>query len=94
MRIGGGRGFWFFADFDTVIFSAVILFAIVLCVRALRNGAQITPLFVLLVLVFLATAGPLIYTVTNFGTLFRLRTILYALAVLAPLTLRLREPAR
>jgi hypothetical protein len=94
VRIGGGRGFWFFADFDTVIFSAVILFAMILCLRALRNGARITPLFVLVVLVFLATAGPMIYTVTNFGTLFRLRSMLYVLAVLAPLTLRLPEPAR
>jgi len=94
VRIGGGRGFWFFADFETVVFSAVIVFAIVLCVKALRNGARITPLFVFVVLLFFATAGPMFYSVTNFGTLFRLRSLLYVLAALAPLTLRRTpEPA-
>lgn len=87
VRIGGGRGFWLFADFDTVVFSAVILFAIVICTRALRRGSRITPLFVLVVLVFVATAGPMLYSVNNFGTLFRLRQMLYVLAALAPLTL-------
>jgi len=94
VRIGGGRGFWFFADFDTVVFSAVIVFAIVLCVKALRRGARITPLFVFVVLLFVATAGPMFYSVTNFGTLFRLRSMLYVLAALAPITLRrIPEPA-
>ena len=94
VRIGGGRGFWFFADFDTVVFSAVIVFAIVLCVKALRGGARITPLFVFVVLLFFATAGPMFYSVTNFGTLFRLRSMLYVLAAIAPLTLRRTpEPA-
>ena len=94
VRIGGGRGFWFFADFDTVVFSAVIVFAIVLCVKALRRGARITPLFVFVVLLFVATAGPMFYSVTNFGTLFRLRSMLYVLAAIAPLTLRRTpEPA-
>ena len=94
VRIGGGRGFWFFADFDTVVFSAVFVFAIVLCVKALRGGARITPLFVFAVLLFFATAGPMFYSVTNFGTLFRLRSMLYVLAAIAPLTLRRTpEPA-
>jgi len=94
VRIGGGRGFWFFADFDTVVFSAVVLFATVLCVRALRSGARITPLFVFVVLLFVAIAGPMFYSVTNFGTLFRLRSMLYVLAAIAPLTLRRTpEPA-
>jgi len=87
VRIGGGRGFWLLADFDTIVFSAVILFAIVACVRALRSGARVTPLFLFVVLVFFATAGPMIYSVTNFGTLFRLRQMLYVLAAIAPLTL-------
>jgi len=93
VRIGGGRGFWLFADFDTIIFSGVILFAVVACIRALRRGARITPLFVLIVLVFVATAGPMIYSVNNFGTLFRLRQMLYVLAALAPLALGMRGGA-
>lgn len=90
VRIGGGRGFWLFADFDTVIFSAVIVIAIVLCVRAIRAGARVTPLFVFVALLLIATCVPMIYTVTNFGTLFRLRQMLYLLAALAPVTLRCR----
>jgi hypothetical protein len=89
VRIGGGRGFWWFADVDTILFDLVLLYATFRCIRALRRStARATPLFVLLVLVFVCTAGPLIYTVNNFGTLFRLRQMLYVVAIAAPLTLR------
>jgi hypothetical protein len=87
VRIGGGRGFWFFVELDTLVFDAVFLFAIIFCARSLRAGARVTPLFVLLVIVFLATAGPLAYTVNNFGTLFRLRQVLYVILAFLPLTL-------
>ncbi len=87
IRVGGGRGFWFFADTDTLVLDAVVLFAIVYCTRALRSKARITPLFVLLVLVFLMTAAPMMYTVSNFGTLFRLRQMVYLIAAILPLTL-------
>ena len=93
VRIGGGRGFWLFADFDTIVFSAVIAIAVVLCIRAIRGGARITPLFVFVALLFVATCVPMIYTVTNFGTLFRLRQMLYLLAALAPVTLNRPAPA-
>lgn len=93
VRIGGGRGFWSFADVDTLVFSAVIVFAMILSIRMLRTEARVTPLFILLVLVFAFTAAPMIYTVTNFGTLFRLRQMLYIVAAIVPVTLRLRQPA-
>ena len=32
------------------------------------------------------TAGPLLYVVNNFGTLFRLRQMLYLLAAILPVT--------
>jgi len=83
-RVGGGRGLWLFAEADTVAFDAVLLFALVYSVRARR---RITPLFVLVLLVLVATAGPMIYTVNNFGTLFRLREMLYYLAAILPVTL-------
>ena len=41
----------------------------------------------LLILVFAITAGPMIYTVNNFGTLFRLRQMLYVVAAVIPITL-------
>jgi hypothetical protein len=90
VSIGGGRGLWAFAELDTVAFDAVLLFAIVYIAR---TRPRITPLFVLVLLVFLGNAGPLIYTVTNFGTLFRLREMLYFLAALVPLTLAPRTPS-
>jgi hypothetical protein len=50
-----------------------------------------TPLFVMLVLVLGITGGLMIYTVNNFGTLFRLRQMLYVLAAVIPVTLRKSE---
>jgi len=86
--VGGGRGLWLFAEADTIAFDAVLLFAVVYCARALRRGeARPTPLFVMFVIVFAITAGPMIYAVNNFGTLFRLRQMPYIVAALLPLTL-------
>jgi hypothetical protein len=92
VRIGGGRGFWLFVELDTLFFDAVLLFAIIYCARSLRGRkSRVTPLFVLLAIAFLATAGPLVYTVTNFGTLFRMRQMLYVIIAVLPLTLAARE---
>jgi hypothetical protein len=90
VRIGGGRGFWYFVDIDTLVFDAVVLFAFVYCLRALRSHARVTPLFILLLLVCLLAVGPMMYTVTNFGTLFRLRVMIYLIVALLPLTLEPR----
>ena len=90
--VGGGRGLWLFADLDTLVFDLVLLFTSVYCAATLhRKRARVTPLFVLLFLVFMVTAIPLAYSVSNFGTLFRLRQMLYALMALLPLTLAKRE---
>jgi hypothetical protein len=96
VRIGGGRGFWSFVEIDTLVFDAVVLFALVFCARALRTYARTTPLFILLVLVFVMTAGPMMYIVSNFGTLFRLRQMLYLIAAVVPLTMgwRSSDPMR
>lgn len=87
IHIGGGRGFWFFAEIDTIVFDAVMLFAVVFCMRALRAHSRATPLFILLVMLFVLTSVPMLYTVTNFGTLFRLRQMVYLLGALIPLAL-------
>jgi len=92
IRVGGGRGLWLFVELDTVVFDLVLLFAIVYCAGTLiRSRGQVTPLFVMLSLVFVMLAGPMIYTVTNFGTLFRLREMLYVIAAILPVTLAERE---
>jgi hypothetical protein len=92
IRVGGGRGFWLFADLDTIVFASVLLYVVFRCARILREGAaHMTPLFVMLSLVLVLTGGLMVYTVNNFGTLFRLRQMLYALAVVIPVTLRKPE---
>lgn len=87
IRIGGGRGFWLFVETDTLVFDAVVLFALIFCTRALRSYARVTPLFILLLLMFVLTAAPMMYTVANFGTLFRLRQMVFLVAALMPLGL-------
>ena len=95
VQIGGGRGFWLFADADTLVFDLVVLCAFGYCARSLvRRRRRATPLLILVVLVFAALTGPMIYSVTNFGTLFRLRQMVYVLAALLPLTMARPEPTR
>ncbi|HET8774901.1 MAG TPA: hypothetical protein VFP80_13960, partial [Thermoanaerobaculia bacterium] len=89
IRVGGGRGLWLFAEVDTLLFDFVLLYAIVSCARSLWRGrAKLTATFVFCLLVFAMTAGPMLYTVNNFGTLFRLRLMVFATAVVLPVTLR------
>jgi hypothetical protein len=89
IRVGGGRGLWLFAEVDTLLFDLVLLYAIVHCARRLlRRRAKMTATFVFCVLVFAMTAGSMLYTVNNFGTLFRLRLMAYCIAAVLPVTLR------
>jgi hypothetical protein len=89
IRVGGGRGLWLFAEIDTIVFDLVLLYAIVHCTRSLRRGrARMTATFVVCIVVLVMTAGPMLYTVNNFGTLFRLRLMVYYLAAILPITLR------
>jgi hypothetical protein len=89
IRVGGGRGLWVFAETDTLVFDLVLLYTIFSCTRALRRGeARMTATFIFCLLVFIMTAGPMLYTVNNFGTLFRLRLMVYVAAAILPLTLQ------
>ena len=87
--VQGGHGLWLFVNIDTMGFDAVLLFVVISCARRLRRWKP-TSLFVTCTVVLFAIAIPLAYTVTNFGTLFRLRQMVYALVAILPLTL---EPA-
>jgi hypothetical protein len=91
VQIGGGRGFWLFAELDTIVFDLVLFYAMLCCARALRGGfSRAAPLFVFLALVFVFTSVPMIYAVNNFGTLFRLRQMLFIMLAVIPITLRSR----
>ena len=94
IRVGGGGAFWFFAEVDTIVFALLLFYVIIICTSPLQDStAHGTPLFVMLILIFAITAGLMIYTVNNFGTLIRLRQMLYAVAVVTPVTLLKRSGA-
>jgi magnesium-transporting ATPase (P-type) len=82
-QIGGGRGMLWFTEIDTLVFDVVLLFAAYVLVRYLRASAR-NPLVWLVLLTTLLVALPLAYTVTNFGTLFRLREMIYSGLLLMP----------
>jgi hypothetical protein len=82
-HVGGGHGLWLFVETDTLAFDAVLLFAVVWSVRARRG---VTPLWIMLALLFVITTVPVIYVINNFGTLVRTRQMIYLIAALLPLT--------
>ncbi len=83
-HIGGGRGMLWFTEIDTLFFDAVLGIALFALARrpfaSLRN-----PLAWLVLLTGLLVGLPLVYSVTNFGTLFRLRELVYACLLVMPL---------
>jgi hypothetical protein len=83
-RVGGGRGMLWFTEIDTVIFDAVLaLFSAASRFRvALRD-----PLTWFRILITGLIGIPLIYAVSNFGTLSRLREMIYMSIVLTPLAI-------
>jgi hypothetical protein len=85
-HIGGGQGMFWFTELDTVVFDVALLWAIgVLAVR--RSLSWRNPLVWLIALLTVLAGVPLVYAVTNYGTLFRLREMIYIGFVLTPLAL-------
>ena len=85
-HIGGGQGMFWFTELDTVIFDLIVLcaaFALVLR----RSVFWRNPLVWFLALLTLLAGLPLAYVVTNYGTLFRLREMIYIGLALTPLAL-------
>lgn len=81
--IGGGRGLFWFVELDTLVFDVVLVLSIA-GVAMMGWRAVRSPLTVMVVLLTVLVGVPLIYTVTNFGTLFRLREMIYLGLLLAP----------
>jgi len=85
-HIGGGQGMFWFTELDTFIFDVVVLGAI--AALALRRSASWrNPLVWFLTLLTLLAGIPLSYAITNYGTLFRLREMIYIGLALTPLAL-------
>lgn len=85
-HIGGGQGMFWFTEIDTLVFDLALLVAIIAVARrgllSWRN-----PLVWLLALPTLLAGVPLGYVITNYGTLFRLREMVYIGLALIPLAL-------
>jgi hypothetical protein len=87
IHVGGGVGLWPLVDADTLFFDMLLLFVIVHVVTAGASGALRDPSFWLVALMTAGIAVLLTYTISNFGTLFRHRSmILTGLALLLAVT--------
>jgi|GEM_PF-3372076 len=83
-HVGGGRGMLWFTEIDTVVFDAALLLALFSVASRFRLALR-DPLTWLTLLITLLIGIPLVYVVSNFGTLFRLREMIYIGLVLTPL---------
>jgi hypothetical protein len=95
VEIGGAPQLWWFVELDTLVFDAVMLAAIVAIVVNRRRGTLSNSIFWLVVGMTILMTVLLVYTVTNFGTLFRLRAMIYTCLALIPLAIMTapRRPA-
>ncbi len=84
-RIGSNSRMFLFAELDTLYFDAVLAFALIALFRSLRRGGWRSPALLLVVIATGAIAGMLAYTITNFGTLFRHRGMVFIGLVMIPL---------
>jgi hypothetical protein len=85
-HIGGGHGMLWFTELDTIIFDLIFLGAMAaLAIR--RSGLLRNPLIWFLFLLTMLAGVPLAYAITNYGTLFRLREMIYIGLALTPLAL-------
>jgi hypothetical protein len=85
-HIGGGQGMFWFTELDTVIFDFIVVCAVFALVLR-RSVSWRNPLVWFLALLTLLAGLPLAYVVTNYGTLFRLREMIYIGLALTPLAL-------
>ncbi|MEA2236667.1 MAG: hypothetical protein QOC81_1391 [Thermoanaerobaculia bacterium] len=83
-HIGGGRGMLWFTEVDTIVFDVVLFFAAYVLIRN-SSASSRNPLVWLVLLTTLLVGLPLVYSVTNFGTLFRLREMIFGGLLLMPL---------
>jgi len=93
VEIGGGRSLWWFVELDTLVFDVVFLLALISITANFRGASLGNSLFWLVLATAVVVFGALAYTVTNFGTLFRLRAMPYTVMALIPLAL-LSTPAQ
>jgi hypothetical protein len=85
-KISGGRGLFWFTEVDTLVFDLMFFFAFFALLSRVSTSFS-NPLVVFVALVTLLVTVPLVYVVTNFGTLFRLRGMIFLGALLTPMAM-------
>ena len=93
LDVRGGHGLWTIAEIDTICFDVVLVVIVVSIVSAFRRGGRPTPLFWMILLVTGIIGTVLVYTVSNFGTLFRHRDMILLGIVFLPLAIAPNEKA-
>ena len=83
-EIAGGKGLWWFADADTLFFDGMIVIVAAMLWRNRKSGILKDPLVVTMIVFSVSVAGLLAYVVTNFGTLMRLRMLVFVFLALLP----------
>jgi hypothetical protein len=91
-HIAGGRGMLWFTEFDTLIFDLSLLFAITVVTLRFRAALR-NPLTWLVVALTVLVGGPLVYSITNYGTLFRLREMIFLGLLFTPLAIATAAPS-
>jgi hypothetical protein len=87
LDVGDGRGLMWFTDLDTLVFDVILLATIVMVIRSGRRAGLGNGALWMIVLTTVVLAVALVYVVTNFGTLFRLRAMVFTGLALIPLTM-------
>lgn len=87
LKMSGGRGLWLLADVDTLAFDALLIATFVMLIRRRRGLMPTNPVSWLVLGATVMITVPLVYTVSNFGTLFRLREMIFIGLALVPLAL-------
>jgi hypothetical protein len=86
-EVGGGKGLLWFTDVDTLFFDIILVAVVVAFFRFARPHRLRNPAFWMVLLVTIVVGLAIAYTVSNFGTLFRIRGTIYAWITMIPLAL-------
>ena len=86
ISIRGGHGLWLMADADTIMVDFALGFALFAAWRLIRQR-YVSPALLTVALTWCVTSGAIIYSVSNFGTLFRLREMILLECCLLPLVM-------
>jgi hypothetical protein len=92
INFNGGRGLLIITDVDTLFVDATMVLIFAALYSAVPLSRNDVPSLVCLVTLFVITTGIVTYVVTNYGTLFRLRTMIAAALWLSPLTVTTGVP--